>query len=73
MRSTNSNNKINTSTENMYAQLGISDEVYDYCKKMGADWNKLFQRTLCTGIPGILDDGVCCNLCSIGGRYPVFK
>lgn len=43
MSSTNSNNKINTSTENMYAQLGISDEVYDYCKKILDDLAPRFE------------------------------
>lgn len=25
------------------------------------------------GIPGISDDGMCCYLCSISGRHPVFR
>lgn len=54
--------------------LSCTDPIRnDEQQRVGTDRNELFQRTLCPGIPGISDDGMCCYLCSISGRHPVFR
>ena len=58
---------------NLPLYLSCTDPIRnDEQQRVGTDRNELFQRTLCPGIPGISDDGMCCYLCSISGRHPVF-
>ena len=59
---------------NLPLYLSCTDPIRnDEQQRVGTDRNELFQRTLCPGIPGISDDGMCCYLCSISGRHPVFR
>ena len=57
----------------LYTSVAPIPFANDEQQRVGTDRNELFQRTLCPGIPGISDDGMCCYLRSISGRHPVFR